>query len=211
MFTKRLMQAAKVYSAIISPFFAPALAYLWLICFSYLRIFPWQYKLFVMLVLLAFTVVLPRIAIAAFRRMNQWTHSQLSHRERRYLPYVLTLCSYIACLLLLTQINVPVAFRSVLLASIVTIVICFVVNMRWKISTHMAGAGGLTGMLLAFSFLFYYNPLWPLCLFILLSGLLGTCRMVLRQHTLGQVIAGFLVGLTCALLSLLFLWVPGWH
>ena len=211
MFSKQLMQAAKGYSAIISPFFAPALAYLWLICFSYLRIFSWQYKLFVMLVLLTFTIVLPRLAIALFRRMNRWTHMQLSHREHRYQSYVLTLCCYIACLLLFTQFNVPVAFRSVLLAAIVTIVACLLINMRWKISSHMAGAGGLTGMLLAFSFLFYYNPLWPLCLFILLSGLLGTCRMVLRQHTLGQVVAGFLVGFVCTLLSLFFPWVPGWH
>lgn len=211
MFEKRLMQAAKVYSAVLSPFFAPALAFLWLMCFSYLRIFSWQYKLFVLLILLVFTLFLPRIAIGLLRRLNRWTHHQLSHREHRYLPYTLTLLSYFTCLILLTQVNVPVIFRSVVMASIVTIIICFLLNTRWKISTHMAGAGGLTGMLLAFSFLFYYNPLWPLCLFILLSGLLGTCRMVLRQHTLGQVLAGYAVGFLCALLALLFLWVPGWY
>lgn len=208
MMEKRLMQAAKVYSAILSPFFATGLAFLWLMFFSYLRIFSSAYKWTVMLTLLTFTLLIPRLSIDVFRRLNQWSHWQLSHREHRHLPYVLTLASYVACLVLFTQMHAPSIFRSVLLSSIIALVICFAVNQRWKISTHMVGAGGLTGMLIAFSFLFFYNPLWPLCLFILLSGALGTCRMVLRQHSLAQVLWGYAVGFLVALCTMLFLWVP---
>lgn len=208
MMEKRLMQAAKVYSAILSPFFATGLAFLWLMFFSYLRIFSSAYKWTVMLTLLTFTLAIPRVSIGVLRRMNRWTHWQLSHREHRHLPYVLTLASYVACLVLFTQMRAPSIFRSVLLSAIIALVICFAVNQWWKISTHMVGAGGLTGMLIAFSFLFFYNPLWPLCLFILLSGLLGTCRMVLRQHSLAQVLWGYAMGFAIAILTMLFLWVP---
>lgn len=208
---KLLIRVAKIYSAILSPFFATGLAFLWLMFFSYLRIFSWQYKWMVMLILLTFTLVIPRASIGVFRRMNRWSHWQLSHREHRRLPYVLTLASYAVCLLLFTNMHAPTIFRSIILASIIALLICFAVNTRWKISTHMVGAGGLTGMLMAFSLMFYYNPLWPLCLFILLSGLLGTCRMVLRQHSLGQVLGGYAVGFLVAIYTMLFVWVPSWQ
>ena len=41
-----------------------------------------------------------------------------------------------------------------------------------------------------------------LCLFILIAGILGSARIVLGHHTLGEVLSGFAVGLICALLVL---------
>ena len=38
----------------------------------------------------------------------------------------------------------------------------------------------------------------------MLAGLLGTSRMILRQHTLAQVVAGFWVGFACAVVGILF-------
>ena len=66
----------------------------------------------------------------------------------------------------------------------------------------MAGAGGVIGGLVAFSELFSYNPVGWLCIFILIAGVLGSARIVLRHHTLGEVLAGFVVGLVCTLLVL---------
>ena len=43
--------------------------------------------------------------------------------------------------------------------------------------------------------------LW-LCLFILIAGVLGTARIILQHHTLGEVLVGFAVGLICSLLVL---------
>jgi membrane-associated phospholipid phosphatase len=37
------------------------------------------------------------------------------------------------------------------------------------------------------------------------AGILGTSRMILRQHTLLQVVAGFLVGIVCAIIGIIFL------
>jgi membrane-associated phospholipid phosphatase len=38
-----------------------------------------------------------------------------------------------------------------------------------------------------------------------LAGLLGTSRMILRQHSLLQVVAGFVVGLVCSAIGLVYL------
>ena len=72
---------------------------------------------------------------------------------------------------------------------------CALINTKWKISMHCAGAGGAIGALIAYSFLFSFNPIWWLCLFIFISGLVGSSRMLLRQHDLWQVVAGTLLGI----------------
>ena len=50
-----------------------------------------------------------------------------------------------------------------------------------------------------------FNPVWWLCLVFFVAGLLGTCRMILRQHSLAQVVAGFWVGFICAAIAILFI------
>ena len=72
---------------------------------------------------------------------------------------------------------------------------CALINAKWKISMHCAGAGGAIGALVAYSLIFYFNPVGWLCLLILIAGLVGSSRMLLRQHTLWQVLAGTFLGI----------------
>ena len=67
---------------------------------------------------------------------------------------------------------------------------------------HGRCEGPIVGGLVSFSALFGYNPVWWLCLFILIAGVLGTARIILQHHTLGEVLVGFAVGLICSLLVL---------
>lgn len=204
---KRLIQISKILSVTFSPFYAPLWAYLWLFFFSYLKLLPLPYKLVVLAVVLFFTILIPRFSINLFRRLNRWTHWQLSHREHRHMPYALTLLSNTTCLFLFMEFNTPMFFRGIIMASLVAQFICVIINLRWKISTHMVGMGGLCGMLIAFSLLFNYNPVLPVCGLLILSGFIGTSRMMLRQHSLAQVLVGFAVGFFCAMLFLVFIWL----
>ena len=52
--------------------------------------------------------------------------------------------------------------------------------------------------LISFSALFGYNPVAWLCLFILIAGILGSARIVLGHHSLGEVLFGFIIGFLCA-------------
>ncbi len=204
---KFLIRFAKVYSAIFSPFYAPMWAFIWLFLFSYLRMAPWSYKVFILCVVLLFTILLPVIAIDMFRRLNKWTHWQLSNREHRHMPYFITIACYIACEILFIKTNTALFMRGMILATLVAGIACALLNVKWKVSTHMAGMGGLFGTVIAFSYLFYFNPLMPMCGILLLAGIMGTCRMILRQHSLSQVIVGFLIGFVCAMIFILIAWI----
>ena len=199
---KTLIRTAKVISAIFTPFSIPFLAFLVLFIFSYLRIMPLQYKLIVLGVVYCFTILMPTLTIFIFRKINGFSPEDLVERKKRYVPFILTITSYIFCLFMMHRLNIPWYMTGIILSALVMMIICIIVNLKWKLSEHMAGAGAVIGGLVAFSALFGYNPIWWLCLFILVAGVLGTARIILQHHTLGEVMGGFAVGLVCSLLVL---------
>ncbi|MGI6792734.1 phosphatase PAP2 family protein [Bacteroides sp. KG68] len=197
-----LIRTAKVISAVFTPFSIPFTAFLTLFVFSYLRIMPLQYKLIVLGVVYCFTILMPTLTIFIFRKINGLSPNDLTDRKKRYVPFILTITPYTFCLLMMHRLNIPWYMTGIILAALVTMVVCVLANLKWKLSEHMAGAGTVVGGLVAFSALFGYNPVWWLCLFILVAGLLGTSRIILQHHTPGEVMGGFAVGLVCSLLAL---------
>jgi membrane-associated phospholipid phosphatase len=94
---------------------------------------------------------------------------------------------------------------NIIAAGLLVQIVCALMNVVWKISTHSAAIGGVGGALFAFSAYLMFNPIWWCCLVFLAAGLVGTSRMILRQHTLGQVVGGFWIGFVCAAGAILFL------
>lgn len=201
---KRLRTASRIISGIFNPFIIPFGGFLVLFLFSYLRIMPFQYKLIVLAVVYCFTILMPMLTIFLFQKINGWGIKELSHCEKRFIPYILTIMAYVFCLLMMYKLNLPRYMSGIILATLIAMVICIFINLKWKISEHMTGMGGVVGGLIAFSFLFNYNPVWWLCFFILIAGMLGTSRIILKQHTLGQVLSGFVVGVICAVYGILY-------
>lgn len=120
-------------------------------------------------------------------------------------PYVISILSYFFCIYLMDLVHIPHFMSSILSAALFIQVVCALINVWWKISTHTAAVGGVAGALFIFGELFGFNPVWWLCLVILLAGILGSSRMILRQHTLAQVVVGFFVGVICSILGLVYL------
>ena len=199
---KTLIRTAQVISAIFTPFSIPFLAFVILFIFSYLRIMPLQYKLIVLGVVYCFTILMPTLTIFIFRKINGFSPKDMVERKRRYVPFILTITSYIFCLMMMHRLNIPWYMTGIILAALVMMIICVIVNLKWKLSEHMAGAGAVVGGLVAFSALFGLNPVGWLCLFILVAGVLGTARIILQHHTLGEVMGGFAVGIICSLVVL---------
>ncbi|MBP6065637.1 MAG: phosphatase PAP2 family protein [Bacteroides sp.] len=199
---RTMIRTAKVVSGILTPFSIPFLAFLVLFLFSYLRIMPLAYKLIVLGIVYCFTILMPTITIFLFSKINGFALQDLSDRKKRYVPFILTITSYIFCLLMMHRLNIPWYMTGIILAALIMQLISVVVNLKWKLSEHMAGMGGIVGGLLSFSSLFGYNPVWWLCIFILIAGALGSARIILKHHTLGEVLFGFAVGFVCTMLVL---------
>ena len=138
-----MLQVARVTSMVFTPFSIPFLSFLVLFLFSYLRIMPIQYKLIVLGIVYCFTILTPTITIFLFRKINGFARQELSERKKRYVPILLTIISYVFCLLMMRRLNIPWYMTGIILASLVVSIICIAVNLKWKLSEHMAGMGGV--------------------------------------------------------------------
>lgn len=200
---KNLILAARVMSMIFTPFYLPMVGLMALFLFSYLSLLPFVYKITVLGIVYFFTVLLPTLLIHAYRRYNGWTLIELGHKERRMVPYVISIACYFACVYLMELMHIPHFMGGILVAALLIQIICALVNAWWKISTHTAAIGGVAGALFSFAEIFGFNPVWWLCAVFVLAGMLGTSRMILRQHTLPQVVTGFVAGFVCAVIGIL--------
>lgn len=200
---KYIVLTAQFVSLLFSPFYLPVMAFMVLFVFSYLNMLPLSYKAVLLGEVYVFTVLVPRFAIFLYRKLNGWTRRELGHRERRYVPYVLSITSYAALLYLMYRLHMPRFTLGIVTGALAIQVACSLVNPWIKVSTHSAAAGGVVGALMAFSFIFSFDPTAWLCLAIILTGLVSTSRLILRQHTLGEVGAGVLTGVICGFACIL--------
>ena len=188
-----------------TPFYLPIVGITLLFLFSYLNMFPWSYKIQVLLMVYVFTIMLPTLLIHVYRRYQGWNLIELGHREKRMIPYVLSIISYFTCVYVMERLHMPHFMGSIIVAALAVQIVCALINVWWKISTHTAAIGGVAGALFAFSYYLGFNPVWWLSLVIIVAGMVGSSRMILRQHSLSQVVGGFAVGFICATLAILFL------
>lgn len=196
---KNIILAARIMSMIFTPFYLPLVGLMALFLFSYMSLLPLAYKLPMLLTVYISTILMPSLLIHLYRRFQGWTSKELGRKERRIVPYLISILCYFGCFFLMEYRNTPRVISIILVAALVIQMVCALINVWWKISTHTAGIGGLAGGLVVYSIAFSFNPIWWLAFVILLAGMVGTARMILRQHTLAQVVAGFLVGVVCAL------------
>jgi membrane-associated phospholipid phosphatase len=202
---KQMILAARIVSMLFTPFYLPIVGLIALFLFSYLSIFPMAYKLQVLIMTYLFTILLPTVMIHLYRRYQGWNLIELGQRERRMVPYIISIVCYFSCIYLMERLHMPHFIGSIIIAALLVQIVCAIINVWWKISTHTAAIGGVGGALFAFAEYLGFNPVWWLCLVFFVAGLLGTSRMILRQHNLSQVVAGFWVGFICAAIAILFI------
>ena len=202
---KSIIIVARLLSAIFRPSYYPLVGLAILFTLTYLSLLPWVYKLWILGMVYLFTIALPALGIYVYRRLKGWSAHELRHQHKRMVPYAINILSYLTCLYIMMRLHLPLFMSAIIAVSLLIQCICVLINIYWKISMHSAGSGGIIGALLAYSAIFVFNPLWWLCGAILVSGLVMTSRLVLRQHTLWQVLGGTLVGGICGYIGIIMI------
>ena len=198
---KQQLFIARILSTVFRPSYYPTVGAVILVCFTYLSIFPWPFKLWILALVYAFTVCIPALAVYLYRRLHGWSATELRHRHRRIVPYVIYICCYLCLMHIFASTHMPHFLMAIVGISLLIQCTCTVVNLWWKVSMHSAGSGGVIGGIIAYASIFGFNPVWWLSLAILVSGCVMTSRMILRQHTLGQVLGGTLIGIACGIVG----------
>ena len=108
-------------------------------------------------------------------------------RQDRYVPILVALAAMGLCLASLVLGSAPRVLVALLASLLSTIVVGGVVTLRWQISGHAAAAAGSLGICAL-----CFGP-WVLALSPLVV-LICAARLVLRDHTLWQLVAGVALG-----------------
>ena len=114
--------------------------------------------------------------------------------NERLLPFISSAIFYFGGFYLLNQLPIPRIFSWIILAAGISILITTIINFKWKISIHMVGIGAVCGLLFSLPFLMMIEVFRPFVLAILISGLIGTARLVSGRHSIGEISFGFLLG-----------------
>lgn len=203
---RHLIIGSKYISMIFAPTYLPLLVMGLLFLFSYLNMLPWFYKLFILLLVYCFTVLLPTILIKFYYKHRNLNLLQLSSKEYRIIPYAISIVCYFAGMLALEKLHVPHFMATILLSALIIQGVCALINaLWWKPSTHAAGAGGVIGAFMAFSIIFSFNPLVWFSIMIIIAGFVGSSRIVLHQNGVLQIFVSFLIGAVCANLIILLI------
>ena len=80
---KNIILAARILSMAFTPFYLSLVGLIALFTFSYLSLMPWAYKLTVLLLVYAFTILMPSLLIHFYRHYHGWTLIELGKKERR--------------------------------------------------------------------------------------------------------------------------------
>lgn len=143
------------------------------------------------------TVAFPLFSTLLLVRAGVVSGITLPHRQERAIPYAMTLFYYALTWYLLRRSPFTETLEPLFLGAFVALFITALVTLRWKISAHMVGIGGLVGALAGLARAHGAIHLGPLAMVILLAGALGTARLLASDHTQGQVFAGALLGFLC--------------
>jgi phage-related holin len=132
--------------------------------------------------------VAPVVYIAVMVKRGHITDIHIKVRRQRIVPFIVTIvCAAIAALML-ALLNAPALVTFFALFTMLQIIIMLVVTTAWQISIH---ALGIVGAVVAIGAMYgttaglLSSPLIPV---------VCAARVVLRRHTIPQVIAGGIVG-----------------
>ncbi len=169
----------------------------------YISDIPLEYKRFIYTIVFLCHILIPLTLIPAMYLFKNIQHVTLTERRERMIPLLFsTLCFYLGYYLVSRFSSIKV-IDQFLFSGVIVLLIILIISLFWKISIHMAGVGGLTGLILMLSFIYTLDMTFFFSVTLLISGIVASARLKLQEHNLLQIVAGYLTGLiiVCILLT----------
>lgn len=163
--------------------------------------YEFNFKIDVSITIAIFTVFIPILTFILLRRLRMIDTVFVKDVRQRKIPLYL----YVLLLfLIVTKIISKSIFAELyyfFVATLISAILClFFVLIRIKASMHMMGIAGLVMFLIVLSISYQLNITFALSILILMIGIVGSSRLYLKAHTVGELILGFAIGVIPQLL-----------
>jgi hypothetical protein len=198
---------AHLFSFIFHPLFVPFYVVAFLIYYhpSYFSGFSHYTKLKLLLTTALNTVFFPAFAILLMKGLGFIRSVFLDTQQDRIGPYLSSMIFYFwaARIFFKFQPELSPVLASFMTGIFLTTVVGLLSNIYYKISMHAMGWGGVIGI---FIIIMNSNTMlmtWPLCIALLITGLVCSSRLLISDHTQKEIYSGLGVGLLCQFAAVL--------
>lgn len=192
------MKVAHLISFIFHPLFAPifSLSLILNLPFYLNYKFSEDFFLYIYVIILMNLIVAPLLISLYLKRIKLIKSLFIDDVQERVIPYLIYSIFYAFTYFLLSKVGFPILYLQIFGAAGVAIAVLFVFSLfKLKVSAHLAGIGGICGMLIVLSLQLTMDLSSWLMLFIFISGVVGAARLKLSVHTLWEVVGGFVLGI----------------
>ena len=179
-------QMAEIISYIFSPVFETPLIILLTMMINKTK----DYWITILILTLVFVYLLPWLLFRLLMSLGKISDTDITKRQERHLFFTGILIFFVIYMLFLYFINETSLFYFYL-KLLIPFLCFFTINFFWKISGHM-----LVNSIFILLLYFYIDKSYIIIMGLLLLFLIGWSRIILKKHSLSQVLAGsFLAGL----------------
>lgn len=201
---KFIAGVANFLTTVLSPLLMPTYGVFLALWISVLCLLPYGTRVSVLLMCMGITCIFPLIFLSVLRHFKLVKDLHVEVREQRLIPYLFTVLCYLVAAYYLYYCHSPQWFVMFMVGSAITVLVMALINLKWKISAHMAGIGGVIALVYQIHVLGLsaFDLFWLLCICIILAGLLGSARLALKRHDVWQVLAGAIVGFLCVSMTI---------
>ena len=159
---------------------------------------PTVAKLLFLSLFVTFIVLAPGVSFYMMKTNKTISSLAMEKQEERGAPIAIM---FVYCLILslflwfqAKQFWVPTIIIGMVCGGALASLLAFFINKKIKISLHSIGMGTLFGFLYLFFLRLENIPLFLLFTVIIFGGIVGTARLILKQHTLKEIMLGYLLG-----------------
>jgi hypothetical protein len=195
----------KVISYIFHPIFMPIIGVYIILQITHLALLPDVSKNAILYLIGISTILFPLTIIPLLYYRKIITNITISDKKERLIPLFLTSIFYYISYYMLHKFSAPLFIQEYILTVFFNVLFASIISIKWKISLHMIGIGGLVGLMSSLFYLFNINIGIILPMLILVSGVIGTSRIYLKEHNSSQIYFGFFLGYLTSFVSILFL------
>ncbi len=194
---------ARYLSALTHPLFMPVIGFWVFNHFNYSS-FHGQSLLVILSAFTITVVALPAYFVYALKRSGSIQTYEMESIQERRLPLLFTSAALLFNYYLMRHANLTELYQWYFLSTTAACILSLGITLFYKISLHTLGIGFLFGLGFTLSYLNNSDLRWYLIGIVLLGGIVGYCRYLLKAHTLPQLYLGFIVGTFSSSLLLLF-------
>lgn len=149
-------------------------------------------------------VFFPLFTILLLKPLGFISSIRLPTAQDRIIPLIATMTFYFWVTHVFNNMPgtaVPLILKVLLLGNFWGIILAFMANIFTKVSLHTAGAGAMVGIMAVLMIINPINVVGPFMVAIIIAGLIGTSRLILKAHLPGDIWLGYIIGILVQFLA----------